>query len=47
MGISTGHPVKVDGLTALSWEIDGRHGISFRVRRLEASGAAAKRSEAA
>ena len=47
-GISTGQPVKVDGLTAMSWEIDGRHGISFRVRRLEASGAAtSKRAEAA
>lgn len=45
-GISTGQPVKVDGLTAMSWEIDGRHGISFRVRRLEASGVAAKRAEA-
>jgi hypothetical protein len=46
-GISTGQPVKVDGLTAMTWEIDGRHGISFRVRRLEASGAASKRTEAA
>lgn len=46
-GISTGQPVKVEGLTAMSWEIDGRHGISFRVRRLEASGATSKRAEAA
>jgi hypothetical protein len=47
-GISTGQAVKVDGLTAMSWAIDGRHGISFRVRRLEASGAAtSKCAEAA
>jgi hypothetical protein len=47
-GISIGQPVRVDGLMAMSWEIDGRHGISFRVRRLEASGAAtSKRAEAA
>jgi hypothetical protein len=30
-GISTGQPVKVEGLTAMTWEIDGRHGVSFRV----------------
>ena len=46
-GISTGQPVRVEGLTAQTWEIDGRHGISFRARRLEASGAAPKRAEAA
>jgi hypothetical protein len=46
-GISTGQPVKVDGLTAMSWEIDGRHGISFRVRRLEAAGSAPKTAAAA
>lgn len=46
-GISTGQPVRVEGLTAMTWEIDGRHGISFRVDRLEAAGAAPKRAEAA
>ena len=46
-GIATGQPVKVDGLTAMTCEIDGRHGTSFRARRLEASGAASKRAEAA
>lgn len=46
-GISTGQPLKVEGLTASTWEIDGRHGMSFRVRRLESAGAAPKRAEAA
>jgi hypothetical protein len=46
-GISTGQPVKVEGLTAMTWEIDGRHGISFRVRRLEAAGPAPKLAQAA
>jgi len=38
--------VRVEGLTAMTWEIDGRHGISFRVDRLEGAGAAPKRAEA-
>ena len=46
-GISTGQPLRVEGLTAQTWEIDGRHGTSFRARKLEASGAASKRAEAA
>jgi hypothetical protein len=46
-GISTGQPLRVEGLTAQTWEIDGRHGISFRVERLEAASAAPKRAEAA
>ena len=46
-GISTGQPVKVQGLTAMTWEIDGRHGISFRVDGLEAAGAAPKTVQAA
>jgi hypothetical protein len=45
-GISTGQPLRVEGLTAQTWEIDGRHGISFRADRLEV-GAAPKRAEAA
>lgn len=44
-GISTGQPVRVEGLTALTWEMEGRHGVSFRVRSLESAGAAPKRSE--
>jgi hypothetical protein len=44
-GISTGQPLRVEGLTALTWEMEGRHGISFRVRRLEAAGAAPKISQ--
>jgi hypothetical protein len=46
-GISTGQPVKVEGLTALTWRWEGRHGVSFRVRGLESAGPPAKRSEAA
>jgi hypothetical protein len=37
-GISVGQSVKVEGLTAQTWEIDGRHGISFRVDRLDGAG---------
>jgi hypothetical protein len=46
-GISTGQPVKVQGLTAMTWEIDGRHGISFRVDGLEGAGSAPKSVQAA
>jgi hypothetical protein len=44
-GISTGQPVKVQGLTAMTWEIDGRHGISFRVDGLEGTGSAPKTAQ--
>jgi hypothetical protein len=46
-GISTGQPLRVQGLTAASWEIEGRHGISFRARALEAAGQASAASKAA
>jgi hypothetical protein len=46
-GISTGQPLKVRGLTAMTWEIDGRHGISFRVDGLEGVGSAPKMAQAA
>jgi hypothetical protein len=46
-GISTGQPVKVDGLTAMTREIDGRHGVSFRLESLEAAGGSAKTAQAA
>jgi len=46
-GVITGQPVKVQGLTAMTWEIDGRHGVSFRVDGLEAGGGAAKTAQAA
>ena len=46
-GISTGQPVKVQGLTAMTWEIDGRHGVSFRVDGLEAAGGTPKSAQAA
>jgi len=31
-GISTGQPLKIEGLAGMSWEMEGRHGISFRAR---------------
>jgi hypothetical protein len=41
-GIRTGQPLRVEGLIAAPWEIEGRHGISFRARSIEpANGAAA------
>ena len=41
-GIRTGQPLRVEGLIAAPWEIEGRHGISFRARSIEpAKGAAA------
>jgi hypothetical protein len=46
-GISTGQPLRVEGLTALTWEMEGRHGVSFRVRRLESAGPAPKSAQAA
>lgn len=39
-GIQTGQPVRIGGLMAAPWEIDGRHGISFRARLVEADGPA-------
>ena len=36
-GIQTGQWLRVEGLTASPWEIEGRHGISFRARLVEAS----------
>ena len=46
-GISMGQPVNVQGLTAMTWEIDGRHGVSFRVDGLEPAGGAPKSAQAA
>ena len=46
-GIEMGQPLRVEGLTAMTWEIDGRHGISFRVDGLEPAGAAPKTAQAA
>lgn len=36
-GIRTGSPLRVVGLVAAPWEIDGRHGISFRAKLIEAA----------
>jgi hypothetical protein len=46
-GIATGQTLRVEGLTAMTWEIDGRHGISFRARKIEAAGQSAKSATAA
>ena len=46
-GIRTGAPLRVVGLVAAPWEIDGRHGISFRARQIEATGSAPARGKPA
>jgi hypothetical protein len=46
-GITTGQPLRVEGLTAMPWEIDGRHGMSFRARLVEASGPSPAKSKPA
>jgi hypothetical protein len=45
-GISTGQSLRVEGLTAQTWEFDGRHGTSFRARKLEAAGPPPKTAQA-
>jgi len=46
-GFLPGQPVKVRGLVAQTWEMEGRHGISFRAASVEpASGSAGKSSAA-
>ncbi|MDP2710274.1 MAG: hypothetical protein Q8O56_03560 [Solirubrobacteraceae bacterium] len=37
-GVQLGQPLAVEGLVATPWEIDGRHGISFRARKLAVVG---------
>lgn len=46
-GISTGHAVRVVGLVAARWEIEGRYGISFRTRKIEPAGPAREKSKTA
>jgi hypothetical protein len=46
-GIETGQPLRVAGLTAMTWEMEGRHGISFRARLVEAAGPAPAKSKPA
>jgi hypothetical protein len=36
-GIRTGVALRVAGLVAAPWEIEGRHGISFRAKLIEAA----------
>ena len=47
-GLAVGQPVKVRGLVAHTWEMEGRHGISFRAASVQpASLPAAKSSPTA
>jgi hypothetical protein len=46
-GLAPGQPVRVRELVAHTWEMEGRHGISFRAASVEpASGSAGKPSAA-
>ena len=46
-GIATGQPVVVHDLIAVPWEIDGRHGISFRASKIEAASKPSSATKAA
>ena len=35
-GVPQGTPVRVEGLTATTWEVDGRSGISYRAESITA-----------
>ena len=35
-GVPQGTPVRVEGLTATTWEVDGRSGISYRAESIAA-----------
>jgi hypothetical protein len=37
-GIGMGQALRVVGLSASPWEMEGRHGISFRARSVQAAG---------
>jgi len=43
-GIRQGHPVKVTGLVAQPWSMNGRSGVAFRAARAEPAVPAAKAS---
>jgi hypothetical protein len=43
-GISPGQLLHIEGLTALRWEMEGRHGTSFRARVIEAARPASAKS---
>jgi len=45
-GISQGQPVRVTGLSASPWEMDNRHGISFRAGAIDPVSAPAKAAAA-
>ena len=46
-GLRAGQPVRVRGLVAHTWEMEGRHGISFRAGSLEPASAPAAKSSPA
>jgi hypothetical protein len=43
-GMTQGLPVKVSGLVATTWEMAGRHGVSFRAEAIEVAALPAKAS---
>jgi hypothetical protein len=46
-GIRIGQALRVVGLSASPWEMEGRHGISFRAHSVEASAAVSSKTAAA
>jgi hypothetical protein len=46
-GIRIGQALRVVGLSASPWEMEGRHGISFRAHAVEASAPVSSKSAAA
>jgi hypothetical protein len=46
-GIRMGHALRVVGLSASPWEMESRHGISFRAQSVEAAAPAASSKTAA
>ena len=46
-GLRQGMPVKVSGLVASPWEIDGRHGMSFTAEKVELASHSGQKAGAA
>jgi hypothetical protein len=40
-------PVKISGLVASPWDLDGRHGLSFLAQKIELAGGAGQKAGAA
>jgi hypothetical protein len=45
-GVPQGTPVRIDGLTATTWEVDGRAGISYRAESITALSAGPEKAAA-